>query len=114
VKGPGRGPGHQATAPAAASAAGPAHEVDRLDRPDDEPVSDEVDELDRRRQPLLDLYGLAEVADLVGMQGHKERLRKYLPPADLELRMGPIWTGHTIRLWLREQDRRRKQWPANT
>lgn len=50
----------------------------------------------------LELFGLAEIAELTGYQGHKERLRKYLPEPDYVLRMGPIWTGDTVRPWLRE------------
>jgi hypothetical protein len=54
-----------------------------------------------RAQPKHELYGLAELCDLVGWpHNHKDRLRAKLPPADYTLRMGPIWKASTIDRWL--------------
>jgi hypothetical protein len=54
------------------------------------------------------LYGLAEIAELVNYpRTNKLRLRAQLPPADVELRMGPIWYAATIERWLQTTDVRR-------
>lgn len=53
------------------------------------------------RPKLPELYGIAELCDLVGWpHNHKDRLRAKLPPADYTLRMGPIWKASTINRWL--------------
>ena len=71
MRGPTRGPGSLASLPAPPAA---------------EPVQ---------------LYGLAEIADLVNYpRSNKARLRKTLPPPDYELHMGPIWTSTTVAGWL--------------
>jgi hypothetical protein len=52
-----------------------------------------------------ELYGLAELCDLVGWpHNHKNRLRAKLPPADYTLRMGPIWRASTVDRWLQSTE----------
>lgn len=54
----------------------------------------------------LELFGLAELMELTGHSPtNRVRLRALLPPPDFTLRMGPIWTGDTVRPWLREWKR---------
>ena len=54
--------------------------------------------------PVLVLYGLAEIVELVDYsRTNTVRLRKQLPPPDVNLKMGPVWFGGTIKKWLAER-----------
>jgi hypothetical protein len=54
--------------------------------------------------PVLVLYGLAEIVELVDYsRTNTVRLRKQLPPPDVTLKMGPIWFGGTVKKWLAER-----------
>jgi hypothetical protein len=97
VKGPRRGPGSSPSASA--------------DWPEGPPPPDQArpvpSVVDSRAVPpswRAELYGLEEVARLVQAK-NKYRLRQLLPPPDYELECGPIWTGQTVREWLRTAEK---------
>lgn len=57
---------------------------------------------DRLAETDAELYGPAELAELLGISVpnlHQRRHRGLLPAADLTLSRVPIWTGETIRTW---------------
>ena len=53
------------------------------------------------------LYGIAELATALGVDRYKiamwrKRGNRGIPPADVELAMGPVWLEATAAPWLRE------------
>jgi len=53
--------------------------------------------------PDLDVLGLAEVADLLGLTrqaAHQRLVRGRLPEPDARLAAGPVWRRSTIDRWL--------------
>lgn len=68
----------------------------------DSPDVDAWEAADRLAETDAELYGPAELAELLGISVpnlHQRRHRGLLPAADLTLSRVPIWTGETIRTW---------------
>lgn len=65
-----------------------------------------------RKNPLPDLLGLIEVAELLAVQvptAYRWRSRGLLPPSEYLLSGSPIWLRSTIEEWARTTGR----WPAD-